>query len=99
MPNLLAIVAPLYECFVEGMKLDNVNIHGATLAALLQAVASSPGPCDGLLFGHVARHCHSKFSDSLEAIEVEEVVANVTSFLACSSSMSFYDGAGDVRGG
>jgi hypothetical protein len=35
--------------------LQQVTIAGPTLAVLLQSVLSNDGPCDGLLFGTLAR--------------------------------------------
>lgn len=80
------------------MKLERVNIHGATLASLLHSVASSPSPADGVLFGHATRNTREDIHDDFATVNIDTDEAHITSFVCSSSTRSLSNGLGEVQG-
>lgn len=76
--------------------LDHVSIHGPTLAVLLQSVLTSGRCCDGLLFGSVTTAQSVQADDAVDAVYTVEHSGLVSGTLACCSTGSFYNGAGDI---
>eukprot|EP00249_Psilotum_nudum_P020048 c27536_g1_i1 orf=735-2048(-) len=74
-----------------------VAIAGATLTCIMQDFASSPGDCDGVLFGHVERMTAANLQDDDEQPgSREELTAFVTGFFCSGRMMSFYDATGRI---
>ncbi|GMY25602.1 TPRXL [Fagus crenata] len=69
---------------MEDLPIEKIAISGPTLASLIQRFSSSPGPIDGLLFGHVSLLTPSTLSDDSSTPST----STSTSFLPSSSSSS-----------
>ncbi|GBF90248.1 hypothetical protein Rsub_03381 [Raphidocelis subcapitata] len=76
--------------------LHRLDIHGPTLAVLLQSVLTSERACDGVLLGSAVTTTSVQAEDTLDAVAVEERTALVSCTLACAATGSFYDGAGAI---
>lgn len=77
--------------------IDRVAVSGAALAALMQAVNSSSGDCDGVLFGHVERNTTSTMVDEdVGAQTSHEISAVVTGHFCSGGVTSFYDATGNI---
>lgn len=76
---------------------ERVAISGAALAALIQAVNSSSGDCDGVLFGHVERNTTSTMVDEDVGPQTShDSTAIVTGHFCSSGLASFYDATGRI---
>lgn len=76
---------------------ERVAISGAALAALLQAVNSSLGDCDGVLFGHVERNTTSTMVDEDVGPQTShDSTAIVTGHFCSGGLASFYDTTGRI---
>ncbi|KAG0591084.1 hypothetical protein M758_1G145000 [Ceratodon purpureus] len=78
-------------------ELEKVAISGAALAALMQAVNSSAGDCDGVLFGHVERNTTSTMVDEdVGSRTSHNSTAVVTGHFCSGRVTSFYDATGHI---
>ena len=78
---------------------ERVAISGAALAALMHAVNSSAGDCDGVLFGHVERSTTSRMVDEDVGSRTSHDSAAVVTGHFCSGRVaSFYDATGRIDG-
>lgn len=76
---------------------ERVAVSGAALAALMQAVNSSPGDCDGVLFGHVERNTTSTMVDEDVGPQTSHDISAVVTGHFCSGTVtSFYDATGNI---
>lgn len=76
---------------------DRVAVSGAALAALMQAVNSSSGDCDGVLFGHVERNTTSTMVDEDVGPQTSHEISAVVTGHFCSGGVtSFYDATGNI---
>lgn len=76
---------------------ERVAVSGAALAALLQAVNSSSGDCDGVLFGHVERNTTSTMVDEDVGPQTSHDISAVVTGHFCSGGVtSFYDATGNI---
>ena len=76
---------------------ERVAISGAALAALMQAVNSSSGDCDGVLFGHVDRNTTSTMVDEdVGSHTSHDSTAVVTGHFCSGRVTSFYDAIGQI---
>lgn len=76
---------------------ERVAISGAALAALMQAVNSSLGDCDGVLFGHVKRNTTSTMVDEDVGSQTShDSTAVVTGHFCSGRVTSFYDATGHI---
>eukprot|EP00877_Chromochloris_zofingiensis_P001496 jgi/Chrzof1/11347/Cz05g33080.t1 len=77
--------------------IDNLHIHGPTLAALLTSALTGEKACDGLLFGTIRKTVTTQAHDETDALMVEDNVCQILGSLCCCSTMSFYDAAGNIN--
>ncbi|KAF3964563.1 hypothetical protein ACB098_09G085100 [Castanea mollissima] len=86
---------------MDDLPIEKIAISGPTLASLIQRFSTSPGPIDGLLYGHVSLLTPSTLSDdtsssssslpststSLPPISSssQTLIATITSFLSLSA--------------
>lgn len=76
---------------------ERVAVSGAALAALMQAVNSSAGDCDGVLFGHVELNTTSTMVDEdVGSHTSHDSTAVVTGHFCSGRVMSFYDATGHI---
>lgn len=76
---------------------ERVAISGAALAAVMQAVNSSPGDCDGVLFGLVERNTTSTMVDEDVGPQTSHDISAVVTGHFCSGGVtSFYDATGNI---